>query len=266
MIVKKQGCCWIGALVATLGLSPHANAADLEQGERGSYKDPPRASSAPIWTGFYVGAHGGYAFGKSESRDGGTEILNPPYGAFSCGPAVTGNYCDIPFEIDPEGGLAGVQIGYNQLHGSLLLGIEADLGWLGAEAEETLDRPANDQDIFDVEYSWYSTFALRAGYAMDVALVYAKAGLALAEIDTFAADIDNSEIYDGSVIDYSDVEVGWALGGGFEYAFSSRISLKAEYLALDLGDSVSRSLDGDIYRNDHLLHTVKVGLNVRLAD
>jgi outer membrane immunogenic protein len=261
-IMKRMGPNLTGAFIALFALMTSASAADLGQGAYGSLEDNSYAYRAPIWTGLYVGLHGGYAFGKTSSRDGGTEILNPPYGAFACAPA---NYCDVPFEVEPEGGLVGVQIGYNQQYGALLVGMEAELGWLNANAQKILDRPANDQDILSAEYRWQSILALRAGYAVGQALIYAKGGLAFAKIDTFAADFDNGAIYEGSIIDTSNVETGWVAGGGVEYAIGSGISLKAEYLYADFGDSNSRSSDGDIYRSEHTLHTVKAGLNFLLV-
>jgi outer membrane immunogenic protein len=257
------------AFIAILALTANANAADLEPYEQGSLKDGPVISGGFIWTGLYVGAHGGYAFGDSSSRDGGTDFNNPtqqpPHGAFSCaGPANA--YCGVPYEIEPEGGFAGGQIGYNFQYGNLVLGAEGELGWLNADAEEILDRPLNDQDILSVEYGWYGTLALRAGYAADNTLFYAKGGFAFAQIDTFAADIDNSALYEGSVIDTSDVETGWALGGGIEYAITPQVSLKAEYLYMDFGSSNAVSPDGDIYKTDHALHTVKLGVNFLLSD
>jgi outer membrane immunogenic protein len=261
------------AFIAILALTANANAADLEPYEQGSLKDGPVISGGFIWTGLYVGAHGGYAFGDSSSRDGGTDFnnptQNPPHGAFSCaGPEI--GYCGVPVEIGPEGGLVGGQIGYNFQRGNLVLGAEGELGWLNASENGIVDRPneqdPTDQDILSVEYSWYGTLALRAGYAADNALFYAKGGLAIAEIETFAADVDPGGIYAGSVIDTSDVETGWALGGGIEYAITPRVSLKAEYLYMDFGSSNAVSPDGDIYKTDHALHTAKLGVNFLLSD
>jgi outer membrane immunogenic protein len=258
-----------GALFVAVAMTGQGHTADLGGRDRGSFKDEPVPSDAFVWTGFYIGAHAGYGFGDSSSVDGGTQMNNPqsqpPHGAFSCaGPAIA--YCDVPFEIEPEGWLAGGQIGYNHQFGSLVLGIEGELAWLNANEEAILDRPLGDQDILSVEYSWYGTLALRAGLAMDRVLIYAKGGLAFAQIETFASDIDLGFLYAGSTTRDSGVETGWALGGGIEYAITDSVSLKAEYLYMDFGSSESRSSDGDVYEHEHSLHTAKVGLNIRLSD
>jgi outer membrane immunogenic protein len=235
----------------------------------GSFKDIPVAAP-PSWSGFYIGVHGGYGWGDTTTGDGGTDIKNPPYGAFACGPALTGNYCDDPFDLEPEGWFGGVQLGANWQRGVFVFGVEGDLGYLGIDDGYTLIRPFDDRDIASVEYGWYGTLTGRLGVASDRTLVYAKGGLAFADIEHEAADIDfngtSFEIYEGSRTRWNDVATGWALGGGIEQALSRSLSLKAEYLYMDFGSETSRSPEGDIYEHDNTLHTVKIGLNYRLTD
>ena len=71
----------------------------------------------------------------------------------------------------------------------------------------------------------------------------------------------------------TSTEVGVAVGGGLEYAFSPAWSLKGEYQYLDFrhfseavaipvkdGNSASASSTGD-----HTYHTVRIGINYHLA-
>jgi outer membrane immunogenic protein len=58
-------------------------------------KAPPERVVAPLWTGFYVGVHGGWGWGKTEMQD---PILSPAF-----------NPTDWTF----NGPLAGGQIGAN---------------------------------------------------------------------------------------------------------------------------------------------------------
>jgi outer membrane immunogenic protein len=65
-------------------------------------------------------------------------------------------------------------------------------------------------------------------------LVYITGGLAVTQIkgdflftDTFATARESASI--------SATKAGWALGGGFEYAWSGPWSVKVEYLHLDFG-------------------------------
>jgi outer membrane immunogenic protein len=221
------------------------------------------------WSGLYVGLYGGYGWGDTSIRDGGTPITNPPFGAFSCGPALTGNYCATPFELGPSGWLGGAQLGANWQRGSLVVGAEGDLGWLHILESKTLIRPFDDRDIATIKYGWYGALAGRLGYSVSQALLYVKGGVAFADIEKRAADMDfvngNFQIYQGSLIHHGQVQTGWALGGGFEHALGRQLSLKVEYLYMNFGSDASRSLDGDIYKSVNDLHTVKVGLNYHFS-
>jgi outer membrane immunogenic protein len=253
------------ALIIGLCASSNAFAADLGVPQSDGLQGEAMPPAVMSWRGFYLGVHGGYGASQNSSGDGGTQISNPPYGAFSCGPALTGNYCATPFELEKGGWLGGVQLGYNIQRGNVVVGFEGDLGWLNIGGDETLIRPFNDRDYLSVDYGGYGVLALRLGYALDRALIYAKGGLALAQINTAAADIDlggnGFEIYQGSLTSTKGWETGWALGGGIEYAVTSSLSLKAEYLYMDFGKHTSTSPDGDIYAHENAVHTVKVGLN-----
>lgn len=79
-----------------------ASAADLR---RPVYKAPSYLSPAPIynWTGFYIGAHGGYGW-SNFSGDG----------TFGPGSATA------------KGFLGGGQLGYNYQIGQFVIGAEAD--------------------------------------------------------------------------------------------------------------------------------------------
>jgi outer membrane immunogenic protein len=257
-----------GLLVIGIMLPAPLLAADLREPYAGSLKDAPVYAAPFSWTGFYIGVHAGYGWGDSSVGDGGTKLgpnNTPPFGAFSCGPALTGNYCNNPFELEPEGWLGGVQLGANWQRGRLVLGVEGDIGYLGIDEESVLDRPFDDQDFASVEYGWYGTLTGRIGVALDRSLLYVKGGLAVARIEMEAADIDGGNIFEGSHVSTSDTQLGWALGVGLEHALSDRLSVKAEYLYMDFGSDTVRSPDGDIYEHEHQIHTAKIGLNYRLT-
>ncbi len=222
-----------------------------------------------LQSGPYIGAHLGYARAHAGIKDGGTNIINPPYGAFSCGPALTGNYCAVPFKLDTGGVVAGVQLGYNWRTGSRLLGIEADLGWLGIDGDKTLLRPFDDRDFAAMRLGAYGTLTARAGYDIGGAMLYAKGGLAVAQIKMNAADIDfngaSFAVYEPSRTTPDVTRLGWALGAGIERAISPTVTLKAEYLYMNFGSFKSGSADGDIYKHTVDVHTARIGINFALG-
>src|SRR5688572_2603926 len=98
------------ALVAAgLGLSGAARAADLIDTPEPEYIPP------ALWTGFYVGVHGGYGWGKVDVGDTYSYDSPDPFKASS---------------FEPSGGVYGVQFGYNHQNGNFVYGLEAELGYM----------------------------------------------------------------------------------------------------------------------------------------
>ena len=100
---KHLSFCLAGAL-ALGGALPAANAADINRGDRGSYKDGPSDYAPYItWTGLYVGAHVGAAWADNED----VEIL------------------------DDSALLAGGHLGYNwQGPSNVVIGVEGDVSFI----------------------------------------------------------------------------------------------------------------------------------------
>lgn len=228
-------------------------------------------AQADTWSGIYIGGNVGYGWGDTSIGDGGTTIgnpPNPPYGAFSCGaPAVP--YCGTPMQLSPDGVFGGGQLGINWQRGAIVFGAEGDFDFTNIDDNKLLIRPLTDRDIGSVDYDWYATLTGRLGYAMNDTLIYAKGGVAFAQITNTGADIDYFNqyyVYQPSYTERSGVSTGWTIGGGVEHMLTTDISLKAEYLYMDFGSETSRSADGDIYKHENQLHTVKAGINVHLFD
>jgi outer membrane immunogenic protein len=102
-------------------------------------------------------------------------------------------------------------------------------------ATETLSHTSRSQ------LDWFGTARVRFGYVPTPRLlVYGTGGLAYGEVQGNLAwnqvfsSLVTSRYWQGSD---SDLRVGWTLGAGAEYALTSSISIRAEYLYLDLGKS-----------------------------
>ncbi|MBX9774446.1 MAG: porin family protein [Xanthobacteraceae bacterium] len=217
--------------------------------------DLPRRVPAPdmipagfSWTGFYVGGHTGIAVGRTTTGN------TSPYGGFDAG-------IPLSYDLNPVSVFGGGQLGYNWQYGVYVLGVEADLGYLGLR--ETV-RPAPD-DYVSVKYGWYGTVTGRLGFAYDRLLTYVKGGAAVASITNAAGGLT------GGVIDPSDysavrkTRLGWTVGSGFELAFAPNWSFKSEYLYMNFGKQTSTNLDGDSFTHKNQVHTWKVGLNYRFG-
>jgi outer membrane immunogenic protein len=216
------------ALVATVSI---ASAADLS---RPVYKAAPAPVAVYNWTGWYIGAHGGYGWGD-----------------------LNGNLFGLGGSRDINGGFGGGQLGYNwQGVGSpWVFGIEADasFGSIGDDATVLGGRISSDIKSF-------GTIRGRVGYAVDRVLWYATGGAAWVNNDF---DITVPGI--GS-FSSSNTHWGWTIGGGVEWAFYDAWSVKAEYLYINTDSkNYFTGILGPNFSLDPDIHTVRVGLNYRFG-
>jgi outer membrane immunogenic protein len=198
------------------GVSTAALAADLPN--RKAPAEPPLPEFT--WTGFYLGAQAGYAFGHS----------NTDYGFFDAGPSVGSS------STSPGGFIGGLHMGYNwqvpwagSLNSGFVLGLEGDLegsSYQGSSLIANADLLAGG--IAGVHADVFGSVRGRLGYAIDHTLIYATGGAAFTSfrnLVTAAGGVDG---------DWIDVG-GWTVGGGVEYAINDHWSIRAEYRYDDYG-------------------------------
>lgn len=231
------------ALLSTIALgTTSARAADLAP-VRMPTKAPAIAQRVGNWTGFYIGANVGYGRGSYSASNATGTIVNTNGGAAPYGfNAVSGN---------GNGVTAGIQAGYNWQIEQTVLGIEADWQYLNSKASignSAIAVPAfiggNFSGSASVSTDWYGTFRGRVGYAFGPALLYATGGIALAEtkLSANATGSITTSIFPqilgplGSMnASDSAVLLGYAVGGGLEYALGAGWSVKGEYLHIGFG-------------------------------
>jgi outer membrane immunogenic protein len=236
------------AAVAFGALAP-AQAADL----------PVKAPLAPIvppysWTGLYVGINGGYSWGRSDTD---VQFLTFPGGVPIVAPA--GSITSADFKMD--GGIAGVQAGYNWQQNNWVLGIEGDIQWSGQKGSADFlcaappfggatclpgftFLPAGSTGVtLAIEQSlrWFGTLRGRAGVTVTPTwLLYVTGGLAVGNIKTDAtlAGFTNAapSVLVAATSSSSVTRAGWTAGLGTEFAIGGRWTAKIEYLYIDFGD------------------------------
>lgn len=77
---------------------------------------------------------------------------------------------------------------------------------------------------------WFGTVRARLVFAFDRALIYVAGGFAY-------GGNDEGNGFNGFINDNDDTRTGWALGGGFEYAFTNNLSAGIEGLWVSLDDN-----------------------------
>ena len=252
-------------LAVALGGGTDALAADLLRGSIA-----PAEAAAPTWSGFYVGAHGGYVQGDADAKvlDVGGAVL----------PIDVAN-ATLPSSASmrPRSGLGGAQAGYNLQFGPFVAGVEADVSFGGGRARTDITAPdrflfpgADTNTHFRSNLGWLATLRARAGVALDRVLIYGTGGLAVGSRESFLS-------VDIPVVSYAfpgfiprETMLGWALGAGVEYALTGQISLRAEYLHFDLGRDTVTATDNKTFPGEFLTYRfnrsgdiVRGGVNLR---
>lgn len=215
-----------------------AVAADL-----GPYTPPPPPAE-PIyephgrgpwnWQGLYLGGNAGYGWGADSSATY-TGVGGPGDGT-----------------LNTDGWFGGGQIGYNAQFGAFVLGVEADIQ--GSDLSDTTAL-SNAFTTATTDIDWFSTVRGRVGYAAGPTLVYFTGGWAFADVNY---TVDSPALTMSS----DDIQTGYTLGGGVEWAFAPNWSLKTEYLYVDLGEHTLSSPAGT-YTTETDFHTVRAGINYR---
>lgn len=191
-------------------------------------KAPTIAAAAPLfdWSGFYVGAVGGYGWGEASH----TDAVGGASGAF-----------------DANGWLLGGTAGYNWQAGRAVFGIEGDLSWTNLEG-----AGASPAGPLSTNLNWLGTGRLRAGYAVDAYLFYVTGGAAVGKFEAAGGGFSGS-----------DTRLGWTVGAGFEAKIAQNWTAKLEYLYVDLGEKNTYSNAAGPVSTALTSHIVRVGLNYR---
>jgi outer membrane immunogenic protein len=197
---------------------------------------PPVFTKAPMipvfsWTGFYLGGNAGGHWGRDNISTTTSANFNAASrAAIDLASLVT---------LKPQGWLAGVQVGYNMQVNHVVLGFEGDADWLNGTNSTSFVFPgpnpvAGDSLSNSSQGAFLATLRPRLGAAFDHSLLYVTGGLAIGTVKT----TDSMTVTGGTVLEQTSdtkTRIGWAAGGGFEYAFTDSWSAKIEALHVDLG-------------------------------
>jgi outer membrane immunogenic protein len=277
----------VAGAVSAAGL---ANAADL--GRRPVYKAPPAVALVPTfnWIGLYLGGHLGYGWGPTSNAMSGDANI----GEF----LITGHHI-VPASLSTNrtGVLGGAQIGYNYQLGAIVVGLEADIAGadLTDKSSAILSRTFGDntlafQTSLETKNNWVGTARGRVGFLpFERLLVYFTGGAAFGDTHEklVFANISNTPIqFKGGPIptlicpanatclagSSSQTALGGTVGGGFEYAITRNVSVKSEYLFVDLGHhsvtarGTQAGTTPDVFLRssvDYKEHIVRFGVNYR---
>lgn len=243
------------------------------------------------WTGFHLGLNGGYGW----ARGGVTALPGDPLTqSLTFGQPVVP---PVSASLNADGVLGGGQVGYDwQFAGRGVVGVEADIAAASLRSSTSVPtilfgtQPAT----FDVSRNidWFGTVRGRVGFlAAPDLLIFATGGFAYGRVSESASvslppgasnSIGNfgyafacgpfyglGSCFAGSS---SRIATGWAAGIGGEKRFTQNLSLKVEYLHVDLS-SGNYPVVGSLYagapfapsflnaRSSATIDLVRAGLN-----
>jgi outer membrane immunogenic protein len=208
------------------------------------------------WTGPYIGIQGGYAWGENDAS-ADQEFIDDAIVALS-DEDVELNGDDGSIAI--EGWVGGLHLGYLWQHDSLVFGIEGDGEFADIDGDtDVIEAGEEPPGQLEQEIDWLASLRLRAGFAMDRALIYATGGLAVGGVELAIIGEDGDEF-----TSEEDTNWGWTIGGGFEFAVTDELSARIEYRYTDLGDIEAEATgdDGEISAEaDTAFHAVRLGLS-----
>lgn len=175
------------------------------------------AATARDWSGPYIGAHIGYAWGEASNtwRSPGAGFIDwQPDGDIAYDSAFGGGY-----------------LGYLAQFGAFVIGVEADISRTSLKGDDSQFAGL----VNAIELNYVGTLRARAGLAHGNSLFYATAGYAY-------SDYDKKD----RTLGWSDSEnlSGWTVGAGIEHAFWGKWSGRLEYQYIDLGSAESNLTDG----------------------
>jgi outer membrane immunogenic protein len=231
-----------------------ASAADMAPAPVYTKAPPIEVAPACVWCGWYVGGNVGYAQSEPTSVNSSAVVTNPGIlGLLGFAPAAAaGLTTGIPVGSQ-QGIIGGGQFGYNFQSGRFVAGFEADIQGLSGRATGTsvtavpipvIDGSANATLTATNSVNWLGTVRGRIGIAAAPNfLIYGTGGLAYGGVNSstgingaFSAlgILNGTSLASGN---FSETRVGWTVGAGGEWMFTSNWSAKLEYLHYDLGSA-----------------------------
>jgi outer membrane immunogenic protein len=178
------------------------------------------AAPAFSWDGFYAGGAGGYGWNRVKSTTFGVTTKHEFDGGRFSG------FAGYNFEVAP----------------SIILGVEGDIGYAWGDKTIVTSKVSSGLN---------GSARLRAGYAIDRAVIYTAGGYTATD-----SEVESPLGKDSKVLH------GWTVGAGIDYAFTDKLFGRVEYRYNDFGKATYRtgriSSTGDL--NEHV---VKVGLGVK---
>jgi len=201
----------VTASLIALGAAAPAVAADLAA--RPYTKAPAMIAAVYDWSGFYIGANGGWGQSRN-SWDFLPGVLTFGEGSH-----------------DASGGTVGGQVGYRWQAGTWVFGVEAQGNWADFKGSNIslFNATVRNESRIDA----FGLFTGQVGYAANNVLFYVKGGAAVTSNDYRRFVAATNTLFAAS---NDDTRWGGTVGVGLEYGFAPNWSFGVEYNHLFMQD------------------------------
>ncbi|MBK1792930.1 porin family protein [Devosia sp. WQ 349] len=199
----------------------------------------PQSHSVIDWSGAYLGAQVGHSWGISHQQ------YEPNKRDYS--------------DPNPKGLMGGLYLGYDyQLDNSLVLGLDADISWTGAEGNSLFyfsdGTPYTDEFNSNLSVKWTGAVRARVGYAMGQFLSYVAAGPSI-------ASANYTYTFRGGVVEnFEAIYKGWTAGVGVDYSFTENLVGRLEYRHSDYGNVLNTDSENRVSLKSN---SVQLGLSYK---
>jgi outer membrane immunogenic protein len=226
-----------GTVLSALAATP-AFAADVPV--KAPVTKAPVAVAMFNWSGFYVGANIGGAWGKNSLDES------------------SGIWWVTRSELDPSSVIGGLQAGQNWQVSNLVYGVEADISLLSAKGRTNFPGVASHES----ELTALGTVRGRVGIASDRTLFFITGGGAYGRVKNEA--IDPASFAGATSASRDSSAWGWVAGGGIEHAFANNWSARVEFLHTRFaGDTVAVPGTAYVFRFKDSVSVARGGINYR---
>jgi outer membrane immunogenic protein len=224
--MKMKKVLLVTASLIALGAAAPAMAADLAA--RPYTKAPPMIAAIYDWSGFYIGANGGWGSSRNS-----WDFL-PGVGTFREG------------SHDADGGTVGGQIGYRWQAGTWVFGVEAQGNWADFKGSNLslLDPTIRNESRVNA----FGLFTGQVGYAVNNVLFYVKGGAAVTSNEYRRFDVPTNALLAST---NDDTRWGGTVGVGLEYGFAPNWSVGVEYNHLFMQDrTLAFTIPGGLFASN----------------
>jgi len=194
------------------------------------------------WSGFYIGMNVGVAGLQTDITD------KDDFQTFGTTSLEDTNFA------------GGGQMGYNWQKGAFVYGLEVDADYVNTKKSFT----SNDSFTYQAKVDFQGSLRARGGIAVDNALIYATAGVAVSHGDSSYREFGEEEVGHQENAKQDDWQPGFVGGVGVEYKFNCHWSARMEALYSHYPESTNivrpdTSNSRFSFQND--VYSVRFGIN-----